>query len=78
VESSPGLPGAARQLLAAPNSRKLSIGFVYFALFLLVLLVKLFSFPIGKPLSLFLLLPSLGGTAGVNRAAATLFIAALL
>jgi len=46
AESSPGLPGATWPLLAGPaatNPRKLSIGFAYFALFLLlsVLLVKL-------------------------------------
>ena len=55
AEASPGLSGAARRLLVghqrpAPNSGKLSIGFVYIVLFLLllillvllVLLVKLF------------------------------------
>jgi len=54
---------------------KLSIGFVYFDLFLfllillvfLVLLVKLVLYSSCKSLSFFLLFPSSGGRVGVNR-----------
>jgi len=77
AEASPGLPGAAWQLLAghqrpAPNSGKLSIGFVYFTLLLLLLILLVFiskSFYIQfvslSPFSSFSL-PLVGGW-GINR-----------